>query len=164
MDIKGYIVAQLKSGQSMEDIMADISTLANTAEKEYEASRVKVKDYSLPMSLDNEILMAISRNEVTSLQLSDIIFYWIEKEASGSLSSLTPNEVDAARTTLAKELTEAVHSVSRISKILSNSEMSDLDKLMTLGAEMVDMKLSPTKKKIKTDNEKITEVMRKLGF
>ena len=164
MDIKGYIVAQLKSGQSMEDIMADISTLANTAEKEYEASRVKVKDYSLPMSLDNEILMAISRNEVTSLQLSDIIFYWIEKEASGSLSSLTPNEVDAARTTLAKELTEAVHSVSRISKILSNSEMSDLDKLMTLGAEMVDMKLSPTKKKIKTDNEKITEAMRKLGF
>ena len=164
MDIKGYIVAQLKSGQSMEDIMADISTLANTAEKEYEASKVKVKNYSLPMSLDNEILMAISRNEVTSLQLSDIIFYWIEKEASGSLSSLTPNEVDAARTTLAKELTEAVHSVSRISKILSNSEMSDLDKLMTLGAEMVDMKLSPTKKKIKTDNEKITEVMRKLGF
>ena len=164
MDIKGYIVAQLKSGQSMEDIMADISTLANTAEKEYEASRVKVKDYSLPMSLDNEILMAISRNEVTSLQLSDIIFYWIEKEASGSLSSLTPNELDAARTALAKELTEAVHSVSRISKILSNSEMSDLDKLMTLGAEMVDMKLSPTKKKIKTDNEKITEVMRKLGF
>ena len=164
MDIKGYIVAQLKSGQSMEDIMADISTLANTAEKEYEASRVKVKDYSLPMSLDNEILMAISRNEVTSLQLSDIIFYWIEKEASGSLSSLTPNEVDAARTTLAKELTEAVHSISRITKILSNSEMSDLDKLMTLGAEMVDMKLSPTKKKIKTDNEKITEVMRKLGF
>lgn len=164
MDIKGYIVAQLKSGQSMEDIMADISTLANTAEKEYEASRVKVKDYSLPLALDNEILMAISRNEVTSLQLSDIIFYWIEKEASGSLSSLTPNEVDAARTTLAKELTEAVHSVSRISKILSNSEMSDLDKLMTLGAEMVDMKLSPTKKKIKTDSEKITEVMRKLGF
>ena len=164
MDIKGYIVAQLKSGQSMEDIMADISTLANTAEKEYEASKVKVKNYSLPMSLDNEILMAISRNEVTSLQLSDIIFYWIEKEASGSLSTLTLNEVAAARTTLAKELTEAVHSVSRISKILSNSEMSDLDKLMTLGAEMVDMKLSPTKKKIKTDNEKITEVMRKLGF
>ena len=164
MDIKGYIVAQLKSGQSMEDIMADISTLANTAEKEYEASKVKVKNYSQPLSLDNEILMAISRNEVTSLQLSDIIFYWIEKEASGSLSSLTPNELDAARTALAKELTEAVHSISRISKILSNSEMSDLDKLMTLGAEMVDMKLSPTKKKIKTDSEKITEVMRKLGF
>ena len=164
MDIKGYIVAQLKSGQSMEDIMADISTLANTAEKEYEASRVKVKDYSLPMSLDNEILMAISRNEVTSLQLSDIIFYWIEKEASGSLSSLTPNELDAARTALAKELAKAVHSISRISKILSNSEMSDLDKLMTLGAEMADMKLSPTKKKIKTDSEKITEAMRKLGF
>ena len=164
MDIKGYIVAQLKSGQSMEDIMADISTLANTAEKEYEASKVKVKNYSQPLSLDNEILMAISRNEVTSLQLSDIIFYWIEKEASGSLSSLTPNELDAARTTLAKELTEVVHSISRISKILSNSEMSDLDKLMTLGAEMVDMKLSPTKKKIKTDSEKITEVMRKLGF
>lgn len=164
MDIKSYIATELEKGQSMEDIMASITASANAAEKEYEASRVKVKDYSLPMSLDNEILMAISRNEVTSLQLSDIIFYWIEKEASGSLSSLTPNEVDAARTTLAKELTEAVHSISRISKILSNSEMSDLDKLMTLGAEMVDMKLSPTKKKIKTDSEKITEVMRKLGF
>jgi hypothetical protein len=164
MDIKSYIATELEKGQSMEDIMASITASANAAEKEYEASRVKVKDYSLPMSLDNEILMAISRNEVTSLQLSDIIFYWIEKEASGSLSSLTPNEVDAARTTLAKELTEAVHSISRISKILSNSEMSDLDKLMTLGAEMVDMKLSPTKKKIKTDSEKITEAMRKLGF
>lgn len=164
MDIKSYIATELEKGQSMEDIMASITASANAAEKEYEASRVKVKDYSLPMSLDNEILMAISRNEVTSLQLSDIIFYWIEKEASGSLSSLTPNELDAARTVLAKELTEAVHSISRISKILSNSEMSDLDKLMTLGAEMVDMKLSPTKKKIKTDSEKITEVMRKLGF
>jgi hypothetical protein len=164
MDIKSYIATELEKGQSMEDIMASITASANAAEKEYEASRVKVKNYSLPMSLDNEILMAISRNEVTSLQLSDIIFYWIEKEASGSLSSLTPNEVDAARTTLAKELTEAVHSISRISKILSNSEMSDLDKLMTLGAEMVDMKLSPTKKKIKTDSEKITEAMRKLGF
>ena len=164
MDIKGYIVAQLKSGQSMEDIMADISTLANTAEKEYEASKVKVKNYSQPLSLDNEILMAISRNEVTSLQLSDIIFYWIEKEAPGSFSSLTPNALDAARTTLANELAEAVHSITRISKILSDSEMSDLDKLMTLGAEMVDMKLSPTKKKIKTDSEKITEAMRKLGF
>jgi hypothetical protein len=164
MDIKSYIATELEKGQSMEDIMASITASANAAEKEYEASRVKVKNYSLPMSLDNEILMAISRNEVTSLQLSDIIFYWIEKEASGSLSSLTPNEVDAARTTLAKELTEAVHSISRISKILSNSEMSDLDKLMTLGAEMVDMKLSPAKKKIKTDSEKITEAMRKLGF
>jgi hypothetical protein len=164
MDIKSYIATELEKGQSMEDIMTSITASANAAEKEYEASRVKVKNYSLPMSLDNEILMAISRNEVTSLQLSDIIFYWIEKEASGSLSSLTPNEVDAARTTLAKELTEAVHSISRISKILSNSEMSDLDKLMTLGAEMVDMKLSPTKKKIKTDSEKITEAMRKLGF
>ena len=164
MDIKSYIATELEKGQSMEDIMASITASANAAEKEYEASRVKVKDYSLPMSLDNEILMAISRNEVTSLQLSDIIFYWIEKEASGSLSSLTPNELDAARTALAKELAEVVHSISRISKILSNSEMSDLDKLMTLGAEMVDMKLSPTKKKIKTDSEKITEVMRKLGF
>ena len=164
MDIKSYIATELEKGQSMEDIMASITASANAAEKEYEASRVKVKNYSLPMSLDNEILMAISRNEVTSLQLSDIIFYWIEKEASGSLSSLTPNEVDAARTALAKELTEAVHSISRITKILSNSEMSDLDKLMTLGAEMVDMKLSPAKKKIKTDSEKITEAMRKLGF
>lgn len=164
MDIKSYIATELEKGQSMEDIMASITASANAAEKEYEASKVKVKNYSLPLSLDNEILMAISRNEVTSLQLSDIIFYWIEKEASGSLSSLTPNEVDAARTTLAKELTEAVYSISRISKILSNSEMSDLDKLMTLGAEMVDMKLSPTKKKIKTDSEKITEAMRKLGF
>lgn len=164
MDIKSYIATELEKGQSMEDIMASITASANAAEKEYEASRVKVKDYSLPMSLDNEILMAISRNEVTSLQLSDIIFYWIEKEASGSLSSLTPNELDAARTALANELAEAVHSISRITKILSNSEMSDLDKLMTLGAEMVDMKLSPTKKKIKTDSEKITEVMRKLGF
>lgn len=164
MDIKSYIATELEKGQSMEDIMASITASANAAEKEYEASRVKVKDYSLPMSLDNEILMAISRNEVTSLQLSDIIFYWIEKEASGSLSSLTPNELDAARTALAKELAEVVHSISRISKILSNSEMSDLDKLMTLGAEMVDMKLSPTKKKIKTDSEKITEAMRKLGF
>ena len=164
MDIKSYIATELEKGQSMEDIMASITASANAAEKEYEASRVKVKDYSLPMSLDNEILMAIARNEVTSLQLSDIIFYWIEKEASGSLSSLTPNELDAARTALAKELTEAVYSISRISKILSNSEMSDLDKLMTLGAEMVDMKLSPAKKKIKTDSEKITEAMRKLGF
>lgn len=164
MDIKSYIATELEKGQSMEDIMASITASANAAEKEYEASRVKVKDYSLPMSLDNEILMAISRNEVTSLQLSDIIFYWIEKEASGSLSSLTPNELDAARTALAKELAEVVHSITRISKILSDSEMSDLDKLMTLGAEMVDMKLSPTKKKIKTDSEKITEVMRKLGF
>jgi hypothetical protein len=164
MDIKSYIATELEKGQSMEDIMASITASANAAEKEYEASRVKVKNYSLPMSLDNEILMAISRNEVTSLQLSDIIFYWIEKEAAGSLSSLTPNEVDAARTALAKELTEAVYSISRISKILSNSEMSDLDKLMTLGAEMVDMKLSPAKKKIKTDSEKITEAMRKLGF
>jgi hypothetical protein len=164
MDIKSYIATELEKGQSMEDIMASITASANAAEKEYEASRVKVKNYCQPLALDNEILMAISRNEVTSLQLSDIIFYWIEKEASGSLSSLTPNEVDAARTTLAKELTEAVHSISRISKILSNSEMSDLDKLMTLGAEMVDMKLSPTKKKIKTDSEKITEAMRKLGF
>lgn len=164
MDIKSYIATELEKGQSMEDIMASITASANAAEKEYEASRVKVKNYSLPMSLDNEILMAISRNEVTSLQLSDIIFYWIEKEASGSLSSLTPNELDAARTTLANELTEAVHSISRITKILSNSEMSDLDKLMTLGAEMVDMKLSPAKKKIKTDSEKITEAMRKLGF
>ena len=164
MDIKSYIATELEKGQSMEDIMASITASANAAEKEYEASRVKVKDYSLPMSLDNEILMAISRNEVTSLQLSDIIFYWIEKEASGSLSSLTPNELDAARTALAKELTEVVHSIVRISKILSDSERSDLDKLMTLGAEMVDMKLSPTKKKIKTDSEKITEAMRKLGF
>lgn len=164
MDIKSYIATELEKGRSMEDIMASITASANAAEKEYEASRVKVKNYSLPMSLDNEILMAISRNEVTSLQLSDIIFYWIEKEASGSLSSLTPNELDAARTALAKELAEVVHSISRISKILSNSEMSDLDKLMTLGAEMVDMKLSPTKKKIKTDSEKITEAMRKLGF
>lgn len=164
MDIKTYIATELEKGQSMEDIMASITASANAAEKEYEASRVKVKNYSLPMSLDNEILTAISRNEVTSLQLSDIIFYWIEKEASGSLSSLTPNELDAARTALANELAEAVYSISRITKILSNSEMSDLDKLMTLGAEMVDMKLSPTKKKIKTDSEKITEVMRKLGF
>lgn len=164
MDIKSYIAEELAKGQSMEDIMASIAASANAAEKEYEASKVKVKNYSLPLSLDNEILMAISRNEVTSLQLSDIIFYWIEKEASGSLSSLTPNEVDAARTTLANELTEAVHSISRITKILSNSEMSDLDKLMTLGAEMVDMKLSPAKKKIKTDSEKINEMMRKLGF
>lgn len=164
MDIKSYIATELEKGQSMEDIMASITASANAAEKEYEASKVKVKNYSLPLSLDNEILMAISRNEVTSLQLSDIIFYWIEKEASGSLSSLTPNELDAARTALAKELTEAVYSISRITKILSNSEMSDLDKLMTLGAEMVDMKLSPTKKKIKTDSEKITEAMRKLGF
>lgn len=112
MDIKSYIATELEKGQSMEDIMASITASANAAEKEYEASRVKVKDYSLPMSLDNEILMAISRNEVTSLQLSDIIFYWIEKEASGSLSSLTPNELDAARTVLAKELAEAVHSIS----------------------------------------------------
>lgn len=164
MDIKTYIATELEKGQSMEDIMASITASANAAEKEYEASRVRVKNYSQPLSLDNEILMAISRNEVTSLQLSDIIFYWIEKEASGSLSSLTPNELDAARTALANELAEAVHSISRITKILSNSEMSDLDKLMTLGAEMVDMKLSPAKKKIKTDSEKITEAMRKFGF
>lgn len=164
MDIKSYIATELEKGQSMEDIMASITASANAAEKEYESSKVKVKNYSLPLSLDNEILMAISRNEVTSLQLSDIIFYWIEKEASGSLSSLTPNELDAARTALANELAEAVHSISRITKILSNSEMSDLDKLMTLGAEMVDMKLSPAKKKIKTDSEKINEAMRKFGF
>ena len=164
MDIKGYIVAQLKSGQSMEDIMADISTLANTAEKEYEASRVKVKDYSLPMRNDPEVMRAIADNEVSSLLLADIVFYWLEKQSPGFSTTIGIEDLDALRTSLANELDVAVSSVNRITTVLANKEMSDMDKLWALGAELMDMKLAPAKTKVKNDSERILNSMKKLGF
>ena len=164
MDIKGYIVAQLKSGQSMEDIMADISTLANTAEKEYEASKVKVKDYSQPLRNDPEVMRAIADDEVSSLLLADIVFYWLEKQSPGFSTTIGIEDLDALRTSLANELDVAVSSVNRITTVLANKEMSDMDKLWALGAELMDMKLAPAKTKVKNDSEKILNSMKKLGF
>lgn len=164
MDIKSYIAEELAKGQSMEDIMANITASANAAEKEYEASKVKVKDYTQPLRTDLEVMRAIADDEVSSLLLADIILYWFEKQSPGFSTTIGTEDLDAVRTTLANELTAGVSSVNRITTVLANKEMSDMDKLFALGAELMDMKLAPAKTKVKSDSEKILNSMKKLGF
>ena len=164
MDIKSYIAEELAKGQSMEKIMASIAASANAAEKEYEASKVKVKDYSQPLRNDPEVMRAIADDEVSSLLLADIVFYWLEKQSPGFSTTIGIEDLDALRTSLANELDVAVSSVNRITTVLANKEMSDMDKLWALGAELMDMKLAPAKTKVKNDSERILNSMKKLGF
>lgn len=164
MDIKSYIAEELAKGQSMEDIMASITASANAAEKEYEASKVKVKDYSQPLRNDPEVMRAISEDEVSSLLIADIVFYWFEKQSPGFSTTIGIEDLDTLRTSLANELNEAMFSVNRVARVLANKEMSDMDKLWALGAELMDMKLAPAKTKVKNDSERILNSMKKLGF
>ena len=164
MDIKSYIAEELAKGQSMEDIMASITASANAAEKEYKASKVKVKDYSQPLWADREVINAIADDEVSSLLLADIVFYWFEKQSPGFSTTIGIEDLDTLRTSLANELNEAMFSVNRVARVLANKEMSDMDKLWALGAELMDMKLAPAKTKVKNDSEKILNSMKKLGF
>ena len=164
MDIKSYIAEELAKGQSMEDIMASITASANAAEKEYEASKVKVKDYSQPLRNDLEVMRAISEDKVSSLLIADIVFYWFEKQSPGFSTTIGIEDLDTLRTSLANELNEAMFSVNRVARVLANKEMSDMDKLWALGAELMDMKLAPAKTKVKNDSERILNSMKKLGF
>ena len=117
MDIKSYIAEELAKGQSMEDIMASITASANAAEKEYKASKVKVKDYSQPFWNDPEVMRAIADNEVSSLLLADIVFYWLEKQYPGFSTTISIEDLDALRTSLANELNVAVSSVNRVTTV-----------------------------------------------
>lgn len=164
MNIQEYITEQLASGRTMEDIMKEMTASANAAEKAYEASKVKVKDYSQPLRNDPEVMRAIANDEVSSLLLADIVFYWLEKQSPGFSTTIGIEDLDALRTSLANELDVAVSYVNRITTVLANKEMSDMDKLWALGAELMDMKLAPAKTKVKNDSERILNSMKKLGF
>ena len=168
MDIKAYIAAELERGQTMEDIMSSITASANAAEKEYEAAKVKVKNYSQPLRNDKEIIDAIIADEVTAGLLADICLYWFDKESHGIFTGLTPKEVDTVRSDLAKELKSLALSFARFSKIMSDDSKSDFDKLCLMTNELIDMGLTSksnrAKEKIKSDSERINDMMRKLGF
>ncbi len=168
MDIKAYIAAELERGQTMEDIMSSITASANAAEKEYEASKVKVKDYSQPLRNDKEIVDAIIGDEVTTEVFSDICMYWLAKEVPGIFNTLAPKEVESLRSSLVRELKGATLSLVRFVKIISDDSKSEIDKLCQLTNELIDMSLTPksnkTKEKVKSDSERINDMMRKLGF
>ena len=117
---------------------------------------------------DKEIIDAIIADEVTAELLADICLYWFEKESHGIFTGLTPKEVDTVRSDLAKELNSLASSFARFSKIMSDDSRSDFDKLCLMTNELIDMglasKTNKTKEKIKSDSERINDMMRKLGF
>lgn len=162
MNIQEYIQAQLAAGHTMEDIMNDITASANAVEKAFNAA--KVKDYTRPMNLDNEILTAIHKDTLTSELIADIFLYWIGKNTPEILLSYTDKELVTARNDLANELKDAMDAVGRFVKIVNDDTKNDFDKLYALTAEMVDSKLNKSKAKVKNDEERISEMMRKLGF
>lgn len=164
MNIQKYIADQLASGRTMEDIMKDITASANAAEKEYEALKVKVKDYTRPLNLDNEVLTAIHKNEISAETVADIFMYWLGKNTSDFILTLSDKELDVMRSEFVSELKNAETSLTRFVKIISDDTKNDFDKFYALTADLLDMKLSKPKAKIKTDAEKIADSMRKLGF
>ena len=162
MNIQEYIQAQLAAGHTMEDIMNDITASANAAEKAFNAA--KAKDYTRPMNLDNEILTAIHKDALTSELIADIFLYWIGKNTPEVLFSYTDKELVTARNDLANELQDVMDAVGRFVKIVNDDTKNDFDKLYALTTEMVDSKLNKSKAKVKNDEERISEMMRKLGF
>lgn len=164
MNIQEYITEQLASGRTMEDIMKEMTASANAAEKAYEASKVKVKDYTKPLNFDNEVLCAIRDNKLSAETVADVFLYWMGSISSEFITILTPKELDTLRSELVKELDTAVNYIGRISNIMNDEAKNDWDKLMALTADLLDSKLTGAKVKIKTDSDKIAESMRKLGF
>ena len=162
MNIQEYIQAQLAAGHTMEDIMNDITASANAAEKAFNAA--KAKDYTRPMNLDNEILTAIYKDTLTPELIVDIFFYWMGKNAPEVILEFSDKELVAARNDSANELKDAMDTVGRFVKIVNDDTKNDFDKLYSLTAEMVDSKLNKSKTKVKSDSERISEMMRKLAF
>lgn len=162
MNIQAYIQTQLSAGRTMEDIMNEVTAYANAAEKAFNAA--KAKDYTRPMNLDNEILTAIHKDTLTPELIADIFLYWIGKNTPEVILEFSDKELVTVRNDLANELKDAMDSVGRFVKIVNDNTKNDFDKLYALTAEMMDSKLNKSKAKVKNDEERISEMMRKLGF
>ena len=165
MDIQQYIVDQLSTGKTMEEIMASIADSANAAEKAYAAS--KVKDYTQPLRSDEEILSAIQSNSYTTAHLAEMILYWLGREYPEFYIDLSAEAINPLKDELGRSLAEVGASLGRVIAVLGDNTKTDWEKLFILGAEAADMQAMKRKKPktdVLDDSQEIKNMMMKLGF
>ena len=164
MDIKSFIKEELAQGKAVEDILTNFAASAHEAKKEYEAAQLRVKDYSRSIYYDSDVLEAITQNELSAEVIVDIMFYWYTKECPEFWSEFSPKEVDTMRTELVEGLKQVSSVLLSCGKIMTDETLNDLDKLMALEKLGVAASYSEAKK-IKSDtDDRLQDLMRKLGF